>query len=161
MEVEKGACDVGPCGEVGGVDSGRGLPLAGGDEGAGGFGVGAVIGALPLEEAGQGLELGGGRLPLEGLVPCPADARDVVAGGIAEDASGEGLGGLDVRRVVEEDEGLLGDVGAGAVGGAFLAGGGVEGEHGGVDEGALPPCVEAAAVLAGAVGGVVAALGGS
>ena len=46
----------------------------------------------------------------------------------------------------------MGDIGAGAVSGAFFAGWGVEGEEGRLEVAALPPCVEAAAPLVVAAG---------
>jgi hypothetical protein len=53
-----------------------------------------------------------------------------IAFALAEDAGGEGAGGFDIGGIVQQDEGLLRDVGAVALGGAFFAAGGVEGEHG-------------------------------
>ncbi len=74
-----------------------------------------------------------------------------------EDAVGEGSRGFNEDRVIEQIERLERRVASGAGGDAFFARGCVEGEKPGVDEGALPPRVHAAAVAGGAVVGGVGA----
>ena len=59
-----------------------------------------------------------------------------------DDPAGEDAGGFDKLGVVQEGEGLSGGVGGDTPGGAFLAGGSVESEHGGVDVLALPKGVK-------------------
>src|SRR6185503_11327731 len=68
------------------------------------------------------------------------------AAAVFDDANRKGFCRFDVGGVVEQDKGLLGRVAAGAVDGAFLAAGGVEGEQAGVEERPLPVGVEAAAI---------------
>ena len=141
------------------VGGGRQRGEADFQEGLGGGRVGLVLGEVFVEErAGGGEFVGSGGAP-EGLLPCPSEAGIRVASGFLHDARGEGAGGLDVGRVVEQHEGLLRDVRAGPLGGAFLAAGRVEGEHRGMQEAALPPSVKAAAELVLALARVVAAHG--
>src|SRR6185369_11596687 len=59
----------------------------------------------------------------------------------------EGARGLDIRWVIEQDQGLLRRVRTRAFHGAFLARRGVEGEQTRVQEGTLPIGVQAAAIL--------------
>ena len=76
---------------------------------------------------------------------------------LAQDPRGEHAGGLDVGRVVQQHERLLRDVRAGPLGRALLAAGRVEGQQARVQERALPPGVEAAAVLVLALVGLLLA----
>ena len=112
-----------------------------------GGGVGAQVesSAVFAEEFGEGGDFAGAWLALGRLEPGPFKSGGIVGAAVFDDAGGEDAGGFDELSVVEKDEGLLRDVAAGAVGGAFFARRCIEGEHGGVDVAALPPGVEAAA----------------
>ena len=120
-------------------------------------GVSAEVVALGGEEGGEGLRLHFARGAGEGLSVGVCDAVGIGVGGGGEEVGGEGASGFDEGWIVEEGECLLGSIGDGAGAGGFFAGGGVEIRVHGIEEGALPVGVEAAAELALiAIGGVFA-----
>src|SRR5262245_2345128 len=101
-----------------------------------------VPGAVLAKQALQDPDLLTRWRPQERALVGPANARLEGRAALPQDAGGEDAGRLHVGRVVEQDEGLLGDVRAGALGHALFARGGVEGELAGLGEGALPPGVD-------------------
>src|SRR6185503_7224437 len=82
-----------------------------------------------------------------------------VLGATAQDARGEGAGGLDVTGVIQQNQRLLRNVRAAAFGDTFLTAGRIEGQQAGMRKAALPPGIEAAAILAGALARLIGALG--
>ncbi len=122
----------------------------------GGVGVGKFFAEL-CEEGEEVFPLSGGGFAGKGEEVGAVDLGGV--GWLGFEAGGEGFRGLYEGGVVEEGERLLGGVRLETVHGAFLTGGCVEGGEHGVNEGALPVDVEAAAVLIGALGGKVFPLG--
>ena len=87
------------------------------------------------------------RSPVEDLAESPLDPVCVRLGfGFLEDPFSKSPGGLDKSRVIEEDEGLLRNVGTGAFGGAFFPARCIKGDEGGVREAAAEEGIEAAAV---------------
>ena len=79
--------------------------------------------------------------------------------GLSQGEFGQCAGGLDLAGVVEHHKGSERRVGAGTLGGAFLAGRGVERQQGRVEELPLPVRVQTPAVLGGAGVVLVGALG--
>ncbi len=78
---------------------------------------------------------------------------------LSQRALGQRAGGLDLTGVVEHHEGGERGVGAGPLGGAFLAGRGVERQQGRVEELPLPVRVQPPAILRGTGVMFVGALG--
>ncbi|MFM1944910.1 MAG: hypothetical protein RI897_3892 [Verrucomicrobiota bacterium] len=116
----------------------------------GGVGGGVVKGGgLGFVELGEDLEFRGVGLAGGGEVEGVFDSLLGGGSGVFERDCCEGTGGFDERGVIQESEGGEGCIGVGALGGAFFAGGCVEGFEHGVEELALPVDVEAAPPLAG------------
>ena len=158
LGVEEDAGELGPGGVFDGVEGGFGGEADVGEFG-GVFGGGFEGVALGLEEGGEGVEFFGFGVAVEGEVVGLGEAGGVGASFVLKETGCEDAGGFDEGGVVEEGEGLLGGVAVGAGGGAFVASGGVEVGHHGMEEGALPVGVDAAAPLAGVGVGDVVAIG--
>ncbi len=100
-----------------------------------------VSGFVFFQQRRGDLDLVLARGTLQGLAPSPRQPSWRVAAALLQDACGERPGRFDVRRIVQQHEGLLRDVRPVAVGGALLAAGRVEGQHTGMRERPLPPGV--------------------
>ena len=87
-------------------------------------------------------ELGGLWVARGGLDPRPRDASFRSGTALLEHPRSEGACSFDEFRVVEEHEGLLRNIGTDAFCGAFFPSRGIEGEHGRMNEAALPPCIK-------------------
>src|SRR6185437_3914667 len=81
----------------------------------------AVMGGVLVEQPEQHRGFPLDRSPRSRGFEGPGDPITGRIPSFAQDPRGEGPGGLDVTRVVEEDEGLLRDVRPAPFGGAFLA----------------------------------------
>ena len=153
------ATDVQAASSAGSMSAGDGeSPVAEQGAGRGGLVLRIDRGAWPSRPRRTATSSGraGARAP-GGTLAFEPGAR--VGASLADDAGGEDPGGLDVGRVVQEDEGLERRVRPRPLDDAFLAGRGIEGQQAGMQEGALPVRVQAAAVLVFALVGDVVALG--
>ena len=144
--VHEGVDDGGGGREFGCLEGGFGRRVADREECGGGFGVRAIVADLFVEEAEENFLFGGvGRAGREGAEG-GGDEGGGIAGVFALEAFGEGAGGFDELRAVEQDEGLQGRVGGVATRDADDALRDVERfEHGG-RAGTAPKRVETAAV---------------
>ena len=107
-----------------------------------------VLPLVLVQEPGQDLDL----LGAAAVAPGPGGRRSRAGPSASVPASRDQPGrqdarGLDVGRVVEQDQGLERRVRPRALDGAFLPGRGVEGQQARVEERPLPVGIEAAAIL--------------
>ena len=109
-------------------------------------------------EAGHDVSLFGCGGAIESALKGPIEAR-VERALALQNVGGENASRFHIDGIVEQHQGLQGSVGIGAVHGALLARGGVEGEQAGVQEAALPEGIDSAAVEVVAMAGGVFALG--
>ena len=146
MEIQDDTGDVRPGGELGRVGLCGRRREAYFQQFLGSSGVGLVGGPAFGKYLAERAEFLGVRIALQRPAPSPSEAG-VIRAILGEHAGGEGAGGFDVGWVVEHHERLLRDVRTGTVGAGFLTARRVEGEHARMQETALPPDVEAAAIL--------------
>lgn len=85
-------------------------------------------------------------MPRQGQSKGLGKTFSVISFGLDEGSLGQGSGGLDEDRIVEKDKGLLRNVRARTFGYAFLATGGVEGDHGWMWEAAADEGIEPAPI---------------
>ena len=110
-------------------------------------GSSGVLVVVPGEQAHEDGDLFGPGGARKDQSERPVEPSPRVGASLADQAGGQAAGGLDVGRVVQQDEGLEWRVRPRSLDDAFLARRGIEGEQAGVQESALPVGVQAAAVL--------------
>src|SRR5579883_1953647 len=100
VEVEQNPCDMSPGGKLGGVEPLGRRRDPDRDQGAGGGGIGAIIGQVLVEQLADGLGLGGSGGALERELPGPVQPVLRAARALAEHPRGEDAGGLDIGWII-------------------------------------------------------------